>query len=124
MLLDTHILIWLAMDETRLSKELKERIAVEITVSISVIARWEVGIKAKNGRFPFIDAYDETVSRYGFNVLPITDRNVRVAADLPLFHRDPFDRMLVAQAICENLTLVTADAVLAQYPCRILLCGS
>jgi PIN domain nuclease of toxin-antitoxin system len=122
LLLDTHVLVWLAFGDARLGEPLLERLSVEPGVTISVLARWELGIKARNGRFPHLAIFDRVVAQYGFETLPIMADHVRAATELPLHHRDPFDRMLIGQAICEDMLLVTADAIFVRYPCKVIGC--
>jgi PIN domain nuclease of toxin-antitoxin system len=115
LLLDTQIVVWLALDSTRLKPDLIALLATNPDVSISVVSRWELGIKAKQGRFGQLSMIDAASDIWGFASLPVQISHARLAGDLPLIHRDPFDRMLVAQAMIEGMTLVTSDAALAAY---------
>lgn len=118
LLLDTHAIVWLALDPDNLAQSTPELIRGADEVSISVISRWELGIKAKDRKFPQLAAFDAAIAAWPFQILPILPEHVVLAADLPLLHRDPFDRMLVAQAMAGGLTLLTADRQLEAYPVK------
>jgi PIN domain nuclease of toxin-antitoxin system len=121
LLLDTQIVVWLALDSTRLRPDVIALLATSPDVSISVVSRWELGIKAKQGRFGQFSMVDTASEIWGFASLPVQISHARLAGDLPLIHRDPFDRMLVAQAMIEGMTLVTSDNVLAAYNVPVLM---
>lgn len=111
LLLDAHVLIWALDDTSRLSVEQRAMVLdARREAFVSVASLWEITIKTGTGRlrFPVVDL-DKIVEASGFTLLPITARHVLAVAELPPIHRDPFDRLLVAQAIAENLTLATAD---------------
>lgn len=118
-LLDTHALIWWFGNESRLSRRASSLIANQShTVLISAAVAWELSIKVNLGKFDNVALATE-LSRYteeeGFAESPISmDQAVR-AGMLPLHHRDPFDRLLVAQAQALNVPIVSADALLDQY---------
>jgi PIN domain nuclease of toxin-antitoxin system len=121
LLLDTQIVVWLALDSTRLRPDLIALLSTHPHISISVVSRWELGIKAKQERFNQLSAVDSASEMWGFETLPIHLSHAKLVSDLPLIHRDPFDRMLVAQAIAEGMTLVTSDATLAAYNLPVLM---
>lgn len=120
LLLDTHILIWVAGSSDRLSpagRRLLSRSTNELVFSAASL--WEVSIKGQKGMANF--GVDPGVLRRalldnGYAELPVTGVHAAATSALPAIHRDPFDRMLLAQAVCEGMTLVTADARLASYP--------
>jgi PIN domain nuclease of toxin-antitoxin system len=88
---------------------------------VSSVTAWEIAIKVAIGRLVFpIDRFDDVARRMGFDILPILPAHAIRAGSLPRHHADPFDRMLVAQAIVENLILVTSDGILGRYDARIL----
>jgi PIN domain nuclease of toxin-antitoxin system len=87
---------------------------------VSAATAWELGIKQSNGKLILLKPVSEQRMRFGFLELPITFAHAEFAATLPLLHRDPFDRMLVAQAIVEQMVLVTADSQLSGYPVKLL----
>lgn len=119
-LLDTHILLWAAAQPERLSAEARdvlEDLATEPVFSAASI--WEVAIKQGLGRDDF--QVDPRILRRGlldngYIELPITSEHAVALVDLPPIHKDPFDRLLIAQAITSGIELLTADETLAQYP--------
>ncbi len=117
LLLDTHTFIWwLGADET-LAIPSKEAIANSSTlVHVSAATIWEIAIKAKLGRLDIsgLDMASEIIAS-GFVELPMTARHAQIAGWLPRHHDDPFDRMLIAQAQAEALTLVSRDAAFQAY---------
>lgn len=120
LLLDTHIFIWWRAEPSRLSTEVRSRIATADIVFVSAASAWEAGIKASLGRLTFPGTMEAGVLASGFERLLITFSHAERAASLPHHHRDPFDRMLVAQAQAEDLTLVTHDRLLEPYEIKIL----
>ncbi|WP_433375144.1 type II toxin-antitoxin system VapC family toxin [Actinoplanes sp. CA-142083] len=119
LLLDTHVVLWWLSDDPTLAAELKDRLDHEPDVHVSAVTIWEVAIKQSIGKLK-PDDLPEHVRDSGFRHLDITAEHGIAAARLPLLHRDPFDRMLIAQARTENLTLVTRDAEIAKYDLDIL----
>ena len=119
-LLDSHVVVWLALDPSRLRKSTIERLLAADRLTISVISFWELGIKAHAGKLPLFPALKLAIEQWDATVLAVSRVHAEIAAALPLHHRDPFDRMLVAQAVAEDLTFVTGDEQLAQYSVRLL----
>ncbi len=116
LLLDTHIFLWYLAASRKLSKSVLTRIEMADVVYISAASIWEAGIKIKQGRLEAnIDDLYVGIASSGFVELPISAKHSVMAANLPEHHRDPFDRMLIAQAMCEPLKLLTADILLQQY---------
>ena len=114
LLLDTHVLIW--WDEgARLSRDARTAIADAEQVYVSAVSGWEIAIKTALGRLRPLRTVAEAIDDSGFEELPVRLRHALVLATLPQHHRDPFDRMLVAQAQVDGLTLVTRDAAFAAY---------
>jgi PIN domain nuclease of toxin-antitoxin system len=120
LLLDTHLLLWAGGQPNRLSATARKSIdtsANELLFSAASI--WEVAIKRGLGRNEF-QADPRLLRRglldNGYNELPILSDHVVAIDSLPPIHKDPFDRLLVAQAMVEGLTLLTSDSVVAQYP--------
>ena len=114
LLLDTHVLIW--WDEgRRIAAEARRAIEEADTVYVSAASAWEVAIKTALGRLRPTRTVQEAASDSGFLELPVTFGHAERVAGLPPHHRDPFDRMLVAQAVVEELGLVTRDPVFARY---------
>lgn len=120
LLLDTHVILWWLTDDPTLSDEVKARLDDEPDVYVSPASVWEVAIKQSIGKLPeSVDLVKEIVDS-GFRELSITFQHAIVAGQLPLIHRDPFDRMLVAQARCEGLTLASHDPHVQRYEVDLL----
>jgi PIN domain nuclease of toxin-antitoxin system len=117
LLLDTHVLLWWLSDDRKLLKNARDIIAnPDNDVLVSSASAWEISIKAALGRLEIeLDDLDSAVVRNGFRQLPIGWRHALTAGRLPNIHRDPFDRMLVAQASVEELRLVSHDRVFERY---------
>jgi PIN domain nuclease of toxin-antitoxin system len=117
---DTHLLIWSAEQDPRLPQAADEILndpANEIFFSVASI--WEIAIKARLGRSDFQidpDALARGLIANGFIELPITRQHALAVFNLPSLHKDPFDRILIAQATVENLLLLTVDRNIARYP--------
>ena len=120
LLLDTNVLIaWLT--DRRLSAEARGAIADPTNDAVvSVIALWEMAIKQGVRKLDLAIPADGELEELGFGLLAVTSRDAHRMATLPLHHRDPFDRMLVAQALGESLTLVTSDRAMANYGVAII----
>ena len=115
-LLDTHIYLWWLQDSRQLSKKARTQIAAADEVYVSSASIWEATIKAKIGKLTVdIEQLIQQISLNGFNELPVLMRHATTLNQLPNLHRDPFDNMLVAQAISEPLILLTADTKLQDY---------
>jgi PIN domain nuclease of toxin-antitoxin system len=119
LLLDTHVFLWWLADAHELGPETRALIAnPNNPVFVSAATAWEVSIKKSIGKLRAPDDLDAIVIDEGFDRLPISFFHGERAGDLPSIHRDPFDRMLIAQAQAEGLELVTADAVIGAYQVR------
>jgi PIN domain nuclease of toxin-antitoxin system len=120
LLLDTHVILWWLTDDLALSDEVKTRLDDEPDVYVSPASLWEVTIKQSIGKLSEPIDVAEEIRDSGFRELPITFHHAIAAGRLPLIHRDPFDRMLVAQALCEGLTLVSRDPHIRRYDVALL----
>ena len=117
LLLDTHVAIWFFEDPELLAEDARMAIADRGNVSyLSAVSVWESAVKQSLGRISLPEELDVGAVRAGFQELPVTWAHGRAAAVLPAMHRDPFDRMLVAQAVAEDLVLLTRDRLITQYP--------
>ena len=115
-LLDTHLLLWWLAASPSLPKQAKALIsASENTVFVSAVSLWEIWLKESLGKLQLPADFEERLAEGSFESLPLTGKQARLVALLPWHHRDPFDRMLVAQAQAESLILATADEVVAAY---------
>ena len=119
LLLDTHVVLWWLADDPRLDDGVKDLIDSEYDVFVSAVTTWEIAIKQALGKLG-PDDLPERVSSTELRDLPIRSDHAVVAGRLPPIHRDPFDRMLVAQARCEGLTLATADTTIHKYDVSLL----
>jgi PIN domain nuclease of toxin-antitoxin system len=116
LLIDTHVLLWWLDDPAILSKAARDAItdsANDVLVSAAVV--WEIVIKTGLGKLAIPPDFEKAVQQCGFRYLPVHAAHALAIRNLPTHHRDPFDRMLVAQAIVEGATLVTRDANIFQY---------
>ena len=120
LLLDTHLLLWAAGEPQRLSKQARRLIDnPENELLFSAASLWEVAIKRGLGRKDFkVDArlLRRGLLDNGYSELPIMSEHVVATESLPLIHKDPFDRILVAQATVEGITLLTVDSLVSKYP--------
>jgi PIN domain nuclease of toxin-antitoxin system len=121
LLLDSHIFLWALMGDARLTARTRQAILDADDVYISAASVWELAIKAASGKLRMPKDIVEKARQSGYIPLPVTAVHAVAAAELPLHHRDPFDRMLVAQASLESLTLLTADPRLKLYSVGIML---
>ena len=119
LLLDTHILIWWDQG-ARLAKKAGEAIRAADQVYVSAASGWEIAIKASLGRLSTDRQVADVVVESGFEELPVRLEHAAGVQDLPWHHRDPFDRLLVAQARAESLTLVTRDRAFDSYAVKVL----
>jgi PIN domain nuclease of toxin-antitoxin system len=120
LLLDTHALLWWQQGDRRLNAHVRRAIAGADSVFVSAAVLWEIVIKAQLGKLEAsLDAVFD-LSADGFRELPIRGLHARVAGELPPHHKDPFDRMIAAQAQVEELTLVTSDEIFRKYGVRTL----
>ena len=115
LLLDTHVVLWWLMDHPTLAADVKDRLDSDPDVFVSPVTVWEVAIKQAIGKLPEPTDLPERIRDSGFRPLPVTADHAIVAGLLPAIHRDPFDRMLVAQASCEGLTIATRDGDIQKY---------
>jgi PIN domain nuclease of toxin-antitoxin system len=115
-LLDTHIVCWHYYDPKRLPEKARQLMIEAEEVFVSAASIWEIAIKARLGK---ITANPQRIAQRieasGFEELPVLAKHAVVVADLPMHHTDPFDRLLIAQAMSEPLHLLTVDAQLQQY---------
>lgn len=122
-LLDTCTFIWVLTGERPLPARVRGALETS-EVYLSSVCAWEMAIKVATGKLRFIDPPDRLVpaarGRYGFAALPIDEESALHVVKLPPLHRDPFDRMLVSQAIVHGLTIATPDPLITQYPARTM----
>ncbi len=121
LLLDTHVLLWWLEDNPALSDLGRALIANrENTVFVSAVSLWEISLKQSLGKLRLTENFDEVLAAQPFEHLPLTAAHAREVRNLPWHHRDPFDRVLVAQARASGLRLLTADERVRAYGESIL----
>jgi len=117
LLVDTHVFLWWRGDDPRLGEVERQAIRYgQNDVFLSAASIWEIAVKHSLGRLEIPEPASAAAVRLGFEPLPISFAHAEATTLLPPLHRDPFDRMLVAQARTEGLTLVTRDPVIRAYP--------
>ena len=121
LLLDTHVLLWWLSDDSRLGEASRQEISnPRNQVYVSAASTWEISIKKSTGKLVAPEDLDAIVECEGFDKLPITLFHGDQAGLLPEHHKDPFDRMLVAQAQSDGLVIVTNDEKITQYNIRTM----
>ncbi|MBD2297756.1 type II toxin-antitoxin system VapC family toxin [Nostoc sp. FACHB-87] len=123
LLLDTHAFIWYSEDDPNLPDSLKAEIDHTERVYLSIATLWEIAIKLNLGKLSLQANYElieASLEPAGINLLPIAFADTIQILKLPLHHRDPFDRILIAQAIRHNLVIVSRDRAFAAYPVQLL----
>lgn len=120
LLLDTHVLLWRMHGTPTLREEAREQVKAADELLVSVISFAEIGIKAAVGKLSIPENLQEHVRGSGTRVLGLAPEHGLGVADLPLHHRDPFDRLLISQALCENLAIVTSDPYFADYGVTVI----
>jgi len=121
LLLDAHALLWWLADDPELTPAARTAIADPAAhVLVSAATIWEIEIKRALGKLAAPTGLVRAVDEAGFDILPITGTDAEAAAALPPLHRDPFDRMLVAQAQVESLALVSCDSMVARYEVEVV----
>lgn len=124
-LLDTHIFLWFVNDDPRLSDRFKDLIENQSNfIYISVASLWEMSIKYNLGKLTLAPAYEEFVEREitesSIILLNIELEHIKINASLPFHHRDPFDRIIIAQSMAENISIMTLDSVFSRYPITLI----
>ena len=120
LLLDTHAVIWFLGGHDELRREARDAIESADRVYVSAASIWEMATKVARGRLEAPPDFAHRLIDLGMLQLALEWEHARVAGGLPLHHRDPFDRMLVAQAIVERLTIVSRDEAIGRYPVPVI----
>ena len=121
LLLDTHVFIWCLSDVSKLAQGARAAITdPRNNVFVSAITGWEISSKRAKGRMTAPDNLSGMIEEKGFTHLPLTFYHAEQAGRLPMYHKDPFDRFLIAQAEAEGLILVTRDAHISRYGIRTM----
>lgn len=120
-LIDTYILLWAIFDEAKLVAEHKELLMnPENRILVSTVSPFEISIKKSIGKLNFLQQPGELISLIGFEELPILPKHSDMIAEISWFHRDPFDKMIIAQAISENLEIISYDKQFEKYPLKLV----
>jgi len=125
LLLDTHMFLWFLSEESRIPEETREAIeSSENSVLVSAASVWEIAVKASIGRLKIartdVMKLPALIDASGFDELPVRARHAAAVGALPMHHRDPFDRLLIAQTRTEGLALVTIDPAIRRYDVETL----
>ena len=125
LLLDTHALLWWLADDDQLGSQARKLIEDPGNdVLVSVVSLWEIVVKVRVGKLEAdIGEVVDTIPREGFALLDISMAHLLALARLPMHHRDPFDHLLMAQAIEEDATFISADRNASRYPIRLITCA-
>jgi PIN domain nuclease of toxin-antitoxin system len=119
-LIDTHIFLWFILEDDRLNFKLFDLLEADHDVFISVASLWEIAIKSSINKFqlpePFHPFIQEQVKINDFEILEINYDHLNLVAKLDFYHRDPFDRLMISQAIVEEMPVVSLDSQFKQYP--------
>ena len=119
-LLDTHVLVWWARDDPRLGSGARHTIRTATDACVSIVTAWEIAIKRGLGKLEAPDDLDQQLQLKRFTELPVHLRHVNALSRLPDLHRDPFDRILVAQCLRDDLVMVSHDEHVLAYPMKSL----
>jgi PIN domain nuclease of toxin-antitoxin system len=123
-LLDTHVLLWWLAGDKQLGTQARDLIADPGNdILVSVASLWEIVVKRRVGKLQAdVAEVSDAIERDGFSLLPISMANLAELTALPMHHRDPFDHLLIAQAISEQATLLSEDQNISKYPVQVLAC--
>ncbi|TAJ80763.1 MAG: type II toxin-antitoxin system VapC family toxin [Gallionellaceae bacterium] len=128
LLLDTHILLWYLEGHPNLPETQRQQIEDRRNqVAVSAVSLWEMTIKIAIGKLDLMDdlaTVENTLLQQGIRILPIQTAHLQRLLELPFHHRDPFDRLIIAQALAEEMTLVSDDAAFTAYPASLLTAAS
>ncbi len=125
LMVDTHALLWALYDPTRLSKKAAKLITQQNTqISLSIASLWEIAIKTSSGKLKLGRSYneflDEFILSHPIQIEPITTKVLVENEKLPWHHRDPFDRLIIAQALNQDVPILSADNNFAHYGVKVL----
>ena len=120
-LLDSNALIWSLIEPNRLKPQVQDILAdAENEVAVSLVSLWEIIIKQSNGKLQVPDSFVADIELVGYKIIGLNVSYLEAYSSLPNIHKDPFDRMLIATAKCENMKIITSDKVFKQYDVSIV----
>ena len=124
-LLDTHTFLWFIAGSSKLSSTARQLIESSSSSNLlSLVSLWEIAIKKSVGKLNLAQSFNELVLQHvignGFEILPIEIHHIALVSTLPLHHRDPFDRLIIAQAVSENISILSVDSSFDAYPIRVV----
>lgn len=123
-LLDTHVIIWFINGEDKISNSARNAIESKTSINyVSIASLWEMAIKISIGKLELKTSFSEIINQFSINnfqLLPISAEDTLLISKLPFHHRDPFDRLMVAQCINNNLTLISKDSFLKEYSINLI----
>ena len=124
-LLDTHAMLWWLADDSQLGRQARELVEDPGNdVLVSMVSLWEIAVKTRIGKLQAeLKEITDAVQQEGFTLLDIGVTHLLTLAGLPMHHRDPFDHLLIAQAITEDATFISEDRNTARYPVRMVTCS-
>ena len=123
-LLDTHTLIWFIEGSDQLSQKARQEIETENTNNfVSIASLWEIAIKVSLGKIELKTSFHQInnkLSENGFEILPLTFEDTLIISSLPFHHRDPFDRIIIAQAMTNKMTIISKDGQFSLYGAKVV----
>ena len=123
-LIDTHILLWFINDDPKLNQKAKALLQSDIDVSVSIASLWEIAIKVSIGKLTLPDSIEKLFTRQlnlnHIDLLPVKVSHLKVLSTLPFHHRDPFDRLIISQALAEGMSLLSVDKIFEEYDLDLL----
>lgn len=118
MLIDTHILLWLLSDSEELSDKARKELKSGKEIFVSIVSFWEIAIKKSIGKLKLsysMSDIEEKCNKYKISILPIRPEHLDLLEELPFVHNDPFDRLIIAQALKEGMPIITKDSIIPRY---------
>lgn len=119
LIIDSQIALWIFSNSSRLGLEARQ-LLVESEVFFSAATPWELGIKRAKGKLGFAGSFGEQLAKYGFTEVAISVEHAEGQELLPAHHRDPFDRIIIAQAIVEGFAVLSSDHMFSRYPVELI----
>ena len=121
LLLDSNTFLWWRAGSEKLTERAERMIGdTDNDTAVSVVTLWEIAIKRGIGKLRFLEDFEAVMTEEAFDLLPISYAHLRTLETLPMHHRDPFDRLLIAQALAEGIPIATGDRVFAAYGVQVI----